>query len=711
MRRILLLLAFILVAIPAQATTTVTGKIQNLGTGNVISGAFVRFWLRGCGGNQPRINGTSLIGPSQGGVFFFDLVGDSSGNISGTLYSTRDATGLLGGDIECGGSTTAVWYGMQVWVNGKAGPEVAVHALSGSTLDVTQVTPITTNPVVISPTGDGTYLRLDAGNSPETGNVNFTGNNTHTGSEKFKYLNNIRLADSFAGADCGAKVNSADSDLGALPGEIWVSQLCGTTWTTAPSISTLHVVRFIQGGTYLTPQWTLANYTGIVGSPQSPVFVVGAGSVTIKQANGTNASPFINGNGSDILFRDIIVDGNAANNTTAGPNINCIGSRCIIQNVTSMNSHSHGLQLGDGTCCQNRGSGTKISHSYFVSNTGSGVFVNFTTDIWITQSELDNNSRYGLESLGLATGRIFLNDVGGNTLGGILASGTLSFQSNGWMISGNDFKNNLGIDLDVESDTGAPHAIGYAITGNTFQGLGGSATANTYPAIRSNGGGAHTITGNFIQTVTPSYKYCINIAEPAGNQELADEIVGNQCTGSFGTGTITTTASTHYGFNFFAGTANQADSILAGTVSHDTTNPALSGFLKMSSTDQQCWRNNANSADVCLSKTAGDALQYAGVNIPQFISSGTAALGTGAINSNTCAAAVTVSASGVASTDAISWSFNADPNTVTGYGAGATGTLSIWSYPTANNINFRVCNLTAGSITPGAATLNWRVVR
>jgi hypothetical protein len=72
---------------------------------------------------------------------------------------------------------------------------------------------------------------------------------------------------------------------------------------------------------------------------------------------------------------------------------------------------------------------------------------------------------------------------------------------------------------------------------------------------------------------------------------------------------------------------------------------------------------------------------------------------------------VTASASGVATTDAIVWSFNADPNGVTGYGAGSTGTLSIWAFPTANNVNFRVCNLTAGSITPGAATLNWRVPR
>lgn len=156
---------------PMWATTTVTGKIQNLGTGNMTAGAFVRFWLRGCSGNQPRINGTSIIGPSQGGVWYFDLPADSSGNISGTLYSTRDNTGNGNGDIECGGSKTSVWYGMQAFVSGRGGPEVPVHAKSGVTLDITQVTPITTNPVVTSPTGDNTYLRLDSGNSPVTGSL------------------------------------------------------------------------------------------------------------------------------------------------------------------------------------------------------------------------------------------------------------------------------------------------------------------------------------------------------------------------------------------------------------------------------------------------------------------------------------------------------------------------------------------------------------
>lgn len=95
----------------------------------------------------------------------------------------------------------------------------------------------------------------------------------------------------------------------------------------------------------------------------------------------------------------------------------------------------------------------------------------------------------------------------------------------------------------------------------------------------------------------------------------------------------------------------------------------------------------------------------------RFIGSGTAVLGTSAILSGTCASAVTVSASGVATTDVVRFSFNGDPTAITGYIPSSSGTLSIITYPTVNNVNVKVCNSTAGSITPGAVTLNWQVIR
>lgn len=93
------------------------------------------------------------------------------------------------------------------------------------------------------------------------------------------------------------------------------------------------------------------------------------------------------------------------------------------------------------------------------------------------------------------------------------------------------------------------------------------------------------------------------------------------------------------------------------------------------------------------------------------IARGTSALGTGAITSGTCATVVTTAATNTATTDVVTASFNGDPSAVTGYIPTTAGMLTILVYPTANNVNFKVCNLTASSITPGAITLNWRVAR
>lgn len=93
------------------------------------------------------------------------------------------------------------------------------------------------------------------------------------------------------------------------------------------------------------------------------------------------------------------------------------------------------------------------------------------------------------------------------------------------------------------------------------------------------------------------------------------------------------------------------------------------------------------------------------------IASGTSALGTSAISSGACATVVTTAATGTLTTDVISASFNGDPTAVTGYVPSSSGMLTIISYPTADNVNFKVCNNTASSITPGAITLNWRVAR
>ena len=99
--------------------------------------------------------------------------------------------------------------------------------------------------------------------------------------------------------------------------------------------------------------------------------------------------------------------------------------------------------------------------------------------------------------------------------------------------------------------------------------------------------------------------------------------------------------------------------------------------------------------------------------LPVTIASGTVSLGTTTVNTGVCSSAIDGgTATGVLTTDVVIASANADPTGVTGYTPATTGTLYVWAYPTADHVNFKLCNNTATNITPGSAvTLNWKVIR
>lgn len=102
---------------------------------------------------------------------------------------------------------------MFIYNNGVAGPGTKIHAKNGATLDPSSVTPITTPPVVSAPTGDGTYLRIDGGNSPVTGSVTFS-------SSVYPAQVNNQYQVNTAGAYTLA---SAVSAIGSNPGSIKVT--------------------------------------------------------------------------------------------------------------------------------------------------------------------------------------------------------------------------------------------------------------------------------------------------------------------------------------------------------------------------------------------------------------------------------------------------------------------------------------------------------
>lgn len=98
--------------------------------------------------------------------------------------------------------------------------------------------------------------------------------------------------------------------------------------------------------------------------------------------------------------------------------------------------------------------------------------------------------------------------------------------------------------------------------------------------------------------------------------------------------------------------------------------------------------------------------------VPKTVATGAKALNTTAVAANVCGTVQTDTATGTLTTDVIEWIPNADITAVTGYNVAGTFGLYIFAYPTADTVNFKVCNSTSSSITPGSAiTLNYRVTR
>jgi hypothetical protein len=68
-------------------------------------------------------------------------------------------------------------------------------------------------------------------------------------------------------------------------------------------------------------------------------------------------------------------------------------------------------------------------------------------------------------------------------------------------------------------------------------------------------------------------------------------------------------------------------------------------------------------------------------------------------------------ASNIQNTDDIMVDFQGDPTATVGYEAGAMLTIIKYASSSSPYVKINVCNNTASSITPGAVTVNWRVVR
>lgn len=139
--------------------------------------------------------------------------------------------------------------------------------------------------------------------------------------------------------------------------------------------------------------------------------------------------------------------------------------------------------------------------------------------------------------------------------------------------------------------------------------------------------------------------------------------------------------------------------------------PGANGFVVRTALNTTVARTLVAGTNVSISNTSGVAGNPTVDSLgPRTVGSGAQALNTNAIGSEACDI-TTAAAVGVLTTDVIVATLNGSPITITGYIPSTAGTLYIYTFPTANNVNFQVCNNTTGPITPGALTVNWMVLR
>src|SRR5882724_4076513 len=247
MKRLLILLFFASTAF-GQTPVTVTGLITDAGNNPATSG-YVQFDL------IPKASAIHYFVPNIGTITQTVQCGiNGSGQVKSQLNLANPCT-VWGNDIINPANTQ---YKITLAPNGNITNVVSGECITGTSYSlnfpifcpIVQVTPqqavIRSNPFQtnIIPNAGGVFnvgspqlpyaagyfnnLFLN-GSQFSVANLAFLNiNNAFTGNNAFKNINTIRFADQFAGADCGAKINAADADLGAtINGEIWVNQNCG----------------------------------------------------------------------------------------------------------------------------------------------------------------------------------------------------------------------------------------------------------------------------------------------------------------------------------------------------------------------------------------------------------------------------------------------------------------------------------------------------
>jgi hypothetical protein len=340
-------------------------------------------------------------------------------------------------------------------------------------------------------------------------------------------LNNIRFADQYPGQDCGAKINAADAELGSTAGEIWVNNDCGFEWRSPVNISTGHVLRFHQGGTYsLSGGITMAGNSMLTGVTAA-MAVNTKPAVMLQVAGGQSLAGLVTVNGPYVAIQDIAIEGNRSNNATGGSGI--VGTSKASR--LELNHLSVGNFRGDGVALNGVAS-AKIFKLMAYQNDKDGLYCSGGGDGFVTDSEFENNGGNGVALNSCPGWRINHSDFGENSQSvsgtcGLNIYGANRTPSNFEIITDNQFGNQFRDDLCINGSGNT--SVGSNILGNSFIGSGFLLAPNSYSKIVLVDGGLNVISGN-VFSASPlriSNQYAVSVTETHPGGSLGNRIVDN----------------------------------------------------------------------------------------------------------------------------------------------------------------------------------------
>lgn len=225
----------------------------------------------------------------------------------------------------------------------------------------------------------------------------------------------------------------------------------------------------------------------------------------LQEANGANLTTFIAATGTGVTIRDIYIDGNKTNNSSAQDCINASNVKFRIMMVTVDNCKRHDLVLGAS------GQDTRITQSSFVDAGSNNIEISAgATDVFLLSDESENAGQYDLHT-NQGTGGIHI--IGGdysNATGS--SSDCMLFDGTGSQVYPVQI---VAVQVNPCQGNGIAVLDGNAITISTseFGSVGKGGVSGHTSAVLINSFGNITVTGNVFEDgqVTPTMGKCVDV--------------------------------------------------------------------------------------------------------------------------------------------------------------------------------------------------------